>query len=102
MELNIIDYVVSVLDSQNIKCTFLTPPYSNISEIDGGFQLKYTSHQEPYARIIHFIESKCEPHTLYMFRDNYMLSYVTFQDRKSRRVGKECTSWCCSRGEPEH
>lgn len=78
MTLNMLDYITSILDSQNIQCTFLKAPYDNLSNIDYNLRHKLGLTIE-YISIHEWIMTHCASNTLYILRDSFLLSYIVFK-----------------------
>lgn len=78
MTLNILDYITSILDSQNIQCTFLKEPFNNLSNMDYNLRYKLGLTNE-YTSIHKWMATQCMPNTIYMLRDSFLLSYLIFK-----------------------
>lgn len=78
MTLNILDYITSIIDSQNIQYTFLKSPFDNLSNMDYHLRHKLGLNEE-YFSIQEWLLTHCMPNTIYLLRDNFLLSYVIFK-----------------------
>ena len=78
MTLNILDYITSIIDSQNIQYTFLKSPFDNLSNMDYHLRHKLGLNEE-YLSIQEWLLTHCMPNTIYLLRDNFLLSYVIFK-----------------------
>lgn len=78
MTLNILDYITSILDSQNIQCTFVEAPFHNLPNMDYQLRHKLGLSQE-YSSIHQWIIDECMPNTIYLLRDAFLLSYIIFK-----------------------
>lgn len=88
MSTHLLNYIISILDSQNIQCTFLQAPYDNLQQIDYNLRSNL-GLQDTYHELLDWILHDCQPNTIYMLRDTFFLSYVALKmPEHYQRVGK--------------
>ena len=75
MDLNILEYITSILDSQNIQFNYLKAPYDNIAQIDYQFREKL-GNPASYQTFLDLILTHCITNNIYIFHDSYFLFYA--------------------------
>ena len=78
MELDIISYITSILDSQNIQCIFLKEPFDNIPQMDYNLRTKLFE-TNAYEDVKAFLRHHCTDGALFIARDSYLLTTVVFK-----------------------
>lgn len=69
--------MISLFQTYGVQTILLTPPYTNMADVDYGFR-QQIFEQYSYEHLIHHMESNIQPYTVFDFEDLGCLHYTIF------------------------